>query len=208
MKVYYAFRDAFGVQDVIQDSIAAWTGERFHYREYEPTQGVTIDREGLYDRIHHGLRYSEGGQKKYWLPESSRIGDHVSIPVSVQVEPLDAVLEDSEEIDYNEAKARRDGCVGDSFPIINETVPLLKGRVGTSLRNKPDIADTSESQERELRSGSMAERPKEGCVDNVNGYVLEPKDKSRTRCPRHVRTTYAIVLCPPRLYGTCGNRNT
>jgi hypothetical protein len=215
MKVYYALRDAFGLQDVIQDSIATWNGEKFHYREYEPSQGVMVDRKGLYDRILHGLRYSEGGQKKYWLPESN-MGNHVSIPifVSAQEEQQDAVLEDSEEVDYNEAKARRDRCTDDYFPIINETVPLLKGGVETTLRSMPDAAsstpsgmDVSEFQsheERELLSNSMAGRLKEGCVDNVNGYVLGPKDKSKTGHPRHVRTTYSTV-CPPKLYGTCGS---
>ncbi|KAF5372342.1 hypothetical protein D9615_009300 [Tricholomella constricta] len=72
MPMYYAFRDAFGLLDVVEDSKATLRGEGMDYREFEPAEGVMHQGAGRDRRIRAGLRYSKGGQRKYWLPEQNK----------------------------------------------------------------------------------------------------------------------------------------
>ena len=69
MPMYYAFRDAFGLLDVVEDSKATLRGEGMDYREFEPAEGFMHQGSGRDRRIRAGLRYSKGGQRKYWLPK-------------------------------------------------------------------------------------------------------------------------------------------
>ena len=71
MPMYYAFRDAFGIKDVVEDSKATLRGEGMDYREFEPAEGLIHQGVGLENRIRAGLRYSRGGKKKYWLPKAT-----------------------------------------------------------------------------------------------------------------------------------------
>ncbi|EKM77803.1 hypothetical protein AGABI1DRAFT_76810 [Agaricus bisporus var. burnettii JB137-S8] len=70
MPFYYAFRDAFGCQDVVEDSKSTLRGEGMDYREFEPAEGLMHQGLGRERRIRAGLRYSKGGQRKYWLPKT------------------------------------------------------------------------------------------------------------------------------------------
>ena len=68
MPVYYAFRDSFGLKDVVEDGKAILRGEGMDYREFEPAEGLMHQGEARFNRIKAGLRYSKGGKQKYWLP--------------------------------------------------------------------------------------------------------------------------------------------
>lgn len=72
MRMYYAFRDAFGLLDVVEDSKVTLRGEGMDYREFEPAEGFIHQGTGRDRRIRAGLRYSKGGQTKYWLPRPAR----------------------------------------------------------------------------------------------------------------------------------------
>ena len=69
MPVFYAARDAFGFKDVVEDVKATLRGEGMDYREFEPSEGFIHQGAGRDRRIRAGLRYSQGGKKKYWLPQ-------------------------------------------------------------------------------------------------------------------------------------------
>ena len=69
MRMVYAFRDAFGLKDVVEDSKATLRGEGMDYREFEPSEGFMHQGIGRERRIRAGLRYSQGGKRKYWLPQ-------------------------------------------------------------------------------------------------------------------------------------------
>ncbi|KAJ7689328.1 organic solute transporter Ostalpha-domain-containing protein [Mycena rosella] len=69
MPMYYAVRDAFGLRDVVADSRATLRGEGMDYRAFEPSEGYMHQGEGRERRIRAGLRYSQGGRRKYWLPQ-------------------------------------------------------------------------------------------------------------------------------------------
>jgi hypothetical protein len=71
MPMYYAFRDAFGLLDVVADTKTTLRGEGMDYREFEPAEGHMHQGAGRDRRIRAGLRYSKGGQKKYWLPKTN-----------------------------------------------------------------------------------------------------------------------------------------
>jgi hypothetical protein len=68
MPIKYAIRDSFYVKDVVEDSKATLRGEGMDYREFEPSEGFMHQGTGRERRIRAGLRYAEGGKKKYWLP--------------------------------------------------------------------------------------------------------------------------------------------
>ncbi|PFH47496.1 hypothetical protein AMATHDRAFT_151933 [Amanita thiersii Skay4041] len=70
MPIRYAFKDAFSIKDIVEDSKATLRGKGMDYREFEPAEGVMHQGLGRYRRIKAGLRYSKGGKKKYWLPDA------------------------------------------------------------------------------------------------------------------------------------------
>ena len=68
MPIFYAIRDAFGLKDLVEDTKTTFRGEGIDYREFEPAEGLIHQGSGRDRRIRAGLRYAQGGQKKYWLP--------------------------------------------------------------------------------------------------------------------------------------------
>ncbi|KIP03644.1 hypothetical protein PHLGIDRAFT_110592, partial [Phlebiopsis gigantea 11061_1 CR5-6] len=72
MPMWYAFRDAFGLKDVVEDSKTTLRGEGMDYREFEPSEGYMHQGAGRDRRIRAGLRYSQGGRRKYWLPQATQ----------------------------------------------------------------------------------------------------------------------------------------
>lgn len=67
MRFWYAVRDGFGLQDVVEDSRATLHSTA-NYRTYEPVEGGMHVGVGRDRRIRAGLRYAKGGTQKYWLP--------------------------------------------------------------------------------------------------------------------------------------------
>ncbi|KAL1914928.1 uncharacterized protein VTP21DRAFT_7844 [Calcarisporiella thermophila] len=67
MPVYFAFRDALGVKDIIQDTLDTWRGSRFNYRTFEPAEGLPSEGVSRTSRIRAGLRYTDGGASKHWI---------------------------------------------------------------------------------------------------------------------------------------------
>lgn len=68
MPIKFAINDSFSIKDVVEDSKATLRGEGMDYREFEPSEGFLHQGTGRERRIRAGLRYTEGGKKKYWLP--------------------------------------------------------------------------------------------------------------------------------------------
>ena len=68
MPIKFAIKDSFSIKDVIEDSKATLRGEGMDYREFEPSDGFVHQGTGRERRIRAGLRYADGGKKKYWLP--------------------------------------------------------------------------------------------------------------------------------------------
>lgn len=66
LPIFRAARDAMGIMDVWRDTVDTFTGAGFDYRTFEPAEGVAGTARS---RIASGLRYVEGGKKKYWVTE-------------------------------------------------------------------------------------------------------------------------------------------
>ena len=69
MTLAYAFRDALGLKDLVEDTRATLRGEGINYRAFEPSEGGMHIGAARDRRIRAGLRYAAGGKRKYWLPE-------------------------------------------------------------------------------------------------------------------------------------------
>ncbi|EMD32381.1 hypothetical protein CERSUDRAFT_88023 [Gelatoporia subvermispora B] len=70
----YAARDAFGLRDVVEDCKRTLRGEGMDYRAFEPSEGHIHQGAGRDRRIRAGLRYAQGGRRKYWLPRTAHDG--------------------------------------------------------------------------------------------------------------------------------------
>jgi hypothetical protein len=66
---YHAVRDSlFGFRDILEDTRTTFHGTGFSYRTFEPAEGGLHQGLGRERRVKAGLRYSKGGETKYWLP--------------------------------------------------------------------------------------------------------------------------------------------
>ena len=95
MPMYYAFRDAFGLKDVVEDTKATLRGEGMDYREFEPAEGFIHQGSGRDRRIKAGLRYAKGGQQKYWLPMPAEVTERNGT-TSMAVNPIRGDSDDEE----------------------------------------------------------------------------------------------------------------
>lgn len=77
LPVYYAFRDAFGVRDLIEDTKQTFGGKGYEYRLFDTSDNVVAHPESgsRTARMMEGLRYQRDGKGKYWIPKpTSRAG--------------------------------------------------------------------------------------------------------------------------------------
>ncbi|KAJ1024823.1 hypothetical protein NDA16_002863 [Ustilago loliicola] len=69
LPVYYALRDCIGMYDVVSDSLTTVRGTGYVYQTFEPSEGVIHQPLARERRSKAGLRYTQGGKGKYWLPQ-------------------------------------------------------------------------------------------------------------------------------------------
>lgn len=71
MPVLYAFRDAFGIRDLIEDTKETFGGKNYEYRLFDSYDDVLTheDSESRMARMMEGMRYERGGKGKYWIPK-------------------------------------------------------------------------------------------------------------------------------------------
>lgn len=70
MPMRFAFRDAFGSRDLIEDAKETWSGNKYDYRNFDATDNVMAheDSSSRAARMQAGMRYERGGRGKYWIP--------------------------------------------------------------------------------------------------------------------------------------------
>ncbi|KAL8762528.1 MAG: hypothetical protein Q9184_001488 [Pyrenodesmia sp. 2 TL-2023] len=71
MPVRYAFRDTFGIRDLLQDAKETFGGQHYEYRVFDTGDDV-LAAEGSGSRtarMMEGMRYERGGKGKYWIPK-------------------------------------------------------------------------------------------------------------------------------------------
>lgn len=71
MPVKYALRDAFGIQDLIEDTKETFSGNKYEYRLFDSGDNVLAHEESSSRtaRMMEGMRYERGGKGKYWIPK-------------------------------------------------------------------------------------------------------------------------------------------
>ena len=71
MPVKFAFRDAFGIRDLIEDSKETFKGNLYDYRLFDSGDNVLAheESESRVARMMDGMRYERGGKGKYWIPK-------------------------------------------------------------------------------------------------------------------------------------------
>jgi Organic solute transporter Ostalpha len=71
MSVTYAFRDAFGIRDLIEDTKFTFKGKNYDYRSFDSGDNVIAHEEShsRVARMMDGMRYERGGKGKYWIPK-------------------------------------------------------------------------------------------------------------------------------------------
>lgn len=75
MPLNYAFRDAFGIKDLIEDSKETFRGDNYGYRTFDSGDKVIAheDSSSRYARLREGMRYERGGKGKYWIPKPGEV---------------------------------------------------------------------------------------------------------------------------------------
>jgi len=71
MPLGYAFKDAFGPKDLIEDSKQTFKGDSYGYRSFDSGDKIMAheDSRSRLARIQEGMRYERGGKGKYWIPK-------------------------------------------------------------------------------------------------------------------------------------------
>lgn len=71
LPVKYALRDAFGPQDLIQDTKDTFGGGHYEYRYFDAQDNVLAHEESSSRdaRMREGMRFERGGKGKYWIPK-------------------------------------------------------------------------------------------------------------------------------------------
>ncbi|RYO91066.1 hypothetical protein DL762_002362 [Monosporascus cannonballus] len=80
LPVKYAFRDAFGVVDLIEDSKETFRGDKYSYRVFDSSGKVIAheDSRSRFARLKEGMRYKKGGEAKYWIPKPGEVRGEMS----------------------------------------------------------------------------------------------------------------------------------
>lgn len=75
MPLNYAFRDAFGVKDLIEDSKETFRGDNYGYRFFDSGDRIMAheDSRSRFARLQEGMRYERGGKGKYWIPKPGEV---------------------------------------------------------------------------------------------------------------------------------------
>lgn len=75
MPVKFAFRDACGAVDLIQDAKDTFKGGKYDYRYFDAGDDILAHEESgqRVARMMEGMRYERGGKGKYWIPKPGQV---------------------------------------------------------------------------------------------------------------------------------------
>jgi hypothetical protein len=81
MPIKYAFRDSFGIRDLIEDTKETFSGNKYEYRSFDTGDNV-LAHEGSSSRVARmmeGMRYERGGKGKYWIPKPGELNSRTPL---------------------------------------------------------------------------------------------------------------------------------
>ena len=81
MPVLYAFRDAFGGRDLIEDTKETFGGKNYEYRLFDSGDNMLAHEESdsRVARMMEGMRYQRGGKGKYWIPKPGQVNSRTPL---------------------------------------------------------------------------------------------------------------------------------
>ena len=81
MPVRYAFRDTFGIRDLIQDAKETFGREHYEYRVFDTSDDILAHEQSgsRVARMMEGMRYERGGKGKYWIPKPGEINNRTPL---------------------------------------------------------------------------------------------------------------------------------
>lgn len=169
LPVYYAFRDAFGIRDLIEDSKQTFKGKSYQYRLFDSSEGIMShpDSSTGVARMMEGLRYERGGKGKYWIPQpTARTGllGGLGPSTSDRIIPAESAesgdnrawkggnygaideteINDEDEKLYENARALEFGDY--NYPVITANRPYKNHRCGYQGVQRNGITTTSTNQ--------------------------------------------------------------
>lgn len=76
LKVSAAIKDTFGIGDLVYDFRATFSGKSYDYRQFDSVEALIAHpaSRSRMARFNEGLRYTDSGKQKYWLPNSKDNG--------------------------------------------------------------------------------------------------------------------------------------
>ncbi|KKA29903.1 hypothetical protein TD95_001478 [Thielaviopsis punctulata] len=118
MPVAFAFRDAFGIVDLIQDTKETFRGDSYGYRSFDSTDKIMAheDSQSRLRRVKEGMRYERGGKGKYWIPKPGQSVSGASANAG-QTAPLLGGSERSSSRDFSGPGASSHGTFVGQFEI-------------------------------------------------------------------------------------------
>lgn len=202
MPMKFAFRDACGITDLIQDTRETFFGENYEYRAFDTRDNVITHEESdsRAARMLEGMRYSRNGKGKYWIPkpgtvnsrtpllgnsdpddESSRGQDHGTIKDELRFDDIDA----SEERLYESARVLEYGDW--NYPVITAHIPSKE----RWYSNDPPMLTTSTNRNilhptqvnKKRRQKSINERLLKGKHRGSSSSGGASGSKPKTRAP-------------------------
>lgn len=80
MPVRFAFRDAFGIVDLVEDTKQTFVGNRYGYRHFDSGDKIMPHEESRarLGKLKEGMRYQRGGKGKYWIPTPGQVDRQVN----------------------------------------------------------------------------------------------------------------------------------
>ncbi|KAJ9474827.1 Transmembrane protein 184-like protein [Pseudozyma hubeiensis] len=132
LPVYYALRDCIGMYDVFSDSLTTVRGTGYVYQTFEPSEGVIHQPLARERRSKAGLRYTQGGKGKYWLPQRGTGDIRDATRGARHQGPL--------------KKLRR--YINDKRMQLEGHAPLTPGEADEIVHEDPDLAQEEGSSER------------------------------------------------------------
>ncbi|KAK2776859.1 DUF300 domain-containing protein [Colletotrichum kahawae] len=181
MPVKFAFRDAFGVRDLIEDTKETLKGDKYGYRAFDSGDKIMAHEESRarLGRLKEGMRYSRGGKGKYWIPTPGQVDRQVNRDMNER-DPLLVGTAGGPSEEYNYANGTfheelandphidpdeeqlyvkaRELEFGDwNYPVITASEPLSKRYM--SSQGSLGFASSSRSTTEHLRQSPRPDQP-------------------------------------------------
>lgn len=187
MPVTYAFRDAFGIRDLIEDTKETFSGNQYEYRWFDSEDNVLGHEESVsrVRKMKEGMRYERGGKGKYWIPKPGEVNARTPLLAdSAGPSRKNSIHPD----ESDDADAYGEGSSGDvGLDPGDERLYQSAKRLEFGDWNYPVITANEASRERWLTQTPNL------TTTSTNRNLLQPTEDNRIRRKSNIRETVEAV---------------